>query len=67
MDAAANALAFEQAAVYRDQIQSLRRVQDKEDRRRAFIELTDDTAQAMARYFAEIDAGADRGVPAIVV
>ena len=45
----------------------LRRVQDKEDRRRAFIELTDDTAQAMARYFAEIDAGADRGVPAVVV
>ena len=30
MDAAANALAFEQAAVYRDQIQSLRRVQDKQ-------------------------------------
>ena len=45
----------------------LRRVQDKEDRRRAFIELTDDTALAMARYFAEIDAGVDKGVVAIVV
>ncbi len=30
MDKAANELAFEQAAVYRDQIQSLRRVQDKQ-------------------------------------
>ena len=30
MDQAANALAFEQAAVYRDQIQSLRHVQDKQ-------------------------------------
>ena len=38
----------------------LRRVQDKEDRRRAFIELTDETVQAMARYFAEIDAEAGK-------
>ena len=35
-----------------------RRVEDDTDRRRAFIALTDRAADAMARYFAEIGAGA---------
>ncbi len=32
----------------------LERTQDREDKRRAFIALTDRTADAMARYFEEI-------------
>lgn len=35
----------------------LERTQDQEDKRRAFIALTDRTADAMARYFAEIAGG----------
>jgi hypothetical protein len=35
----------------------LERTQDQEDKRRAFIALTDRTADAMARYFAEIGGG----------
>ena len=34
------------------------RVEDDSDRRRAFIALTDRSADAMARYFAEVGAGA---------
>lgn len=34
------------------------RVEDEADRRRAFIALTDKAADAMARYFAEVGAGA---------
>jgi hypothetical protein len=36
----------------------LQRVDDETDRRRAFITLTDKAADAMARYFAELGAGA---------
>ena len=36
----------------------LRRVEDKSDRRRAFIDLTDKAADAMARYFAQVGKGA---------
>ena len=32
----------------------LERVEDDSDRRRAFIQLSDRTAEAMARYFAEL-------------
>lgn len=35
------------------------RVQDRNDRRRAFIALSDGAAEAMARYFAEVGAGAE--------
>lgn len=35
------------------------RVQDPEDRRRAFIALADSAAEAMARYFAEVSVGAE--------
>ena len=35
----------------------LERTQDREDKRRAFIALSDRTADAMARYFAEVDSG----------
>jgi DNA-binding MarR family transcriptional regulator len=35
----------------------LERVEDEEDRRRAFIALTEKAADAMARYFAEIGKG----------
>ena len=38
----------------------LERVEDEADRRRAFIALTDRTAEAMARYFAELGRGAER-------
>ena len=38
----------------------LERVEDETDRRRAFITLTDKSADAMARYFAEIGAQAAR-------
>jgi len=40
----------------------LERVKDESDRRRAFIALTDATADAMARYFAELGADAARVV-----
>lgn len=36
----------------------LRRVEDPSDRRRAFIALTDSAAEAMARFFAQVGAGA---------
>ncbi len=36
----------------------LRRVEDPSDRRRAFITLSDSAADAMARYFAQVGAGA---------
>lgn len=36
----------------------LERIQDPNDRRRAFIALSDRTAEAMARYFAEVNAEA---------
>lgn len=36
----------------------LQRIEDQQDRRRAFIALTDKAAEAMAQYFAEIGAGA---------
>lgn len=38
----------------------LERVEDESDRRRAFIALSDGAADAMARYFAELDKGADQ-------
>lgn len=38
----------------------LERVEDESDRRRAFIALTDRSAEAMARYFAELGRGAER-------
>ena len=38
----------------------LERTGDEADRRRAFIALSDRTADAMARYFAELEQGADR-------
>ena len=38
----------------------LMRVEDETDRRRAFITLTDKAADGMARYFAELGAGAAR-------
>lgn len=38
----------------------LERVEDEADRRRAFIALSDQTADAMARYFAELGKGADK-------
>lgn len=38
----------------------LERVEDETDRRRAFIALTDRTADAMARYFEEVGKGADK-------
>ena len=38
----------------------LQRMEDDTDRRRAFITLTDRAADAMARYFAELGAGAAR-------
>ena len=38
----------------------LQRVEDETDRRRAFITLTDKAADAMARYFAELNANASR-------
>jgi DNA-binding transcriptional ArsR family regulator len=38
----------------------LERVQDESDRRRAFLALTDEAAEAMARYFATIGQGAAR-------
>lgn len=38
----------------------LRRIEDKADRRRAFIDLTDKAAEAMARYFGALDQGAAR-------
>ncbi len=38
------------------------RVEDETDRRRAFVALTDKAADAMARYFAELGAGAARTV-----
>jgi DNA-binding MarR family transcriptional regulator len=38
----------------------LRRIEDKSDRRRAFIDLTDKAADAVARYFAALDQGAAR-------
>ena len=38
------------------------RVEDEADRRRAFVALTDKAADAMARYFAELGAGAARMV-----
>lgn len=38
----------------------LERVEDEADRRRAFIALSDRTADAMARYFAELGRGADK-------
>ena len=34
------------------------RIEDEADRRRAFIQLTDKAADAMARYFAELGRGA---------
>lgn len=36
----------------------LERIEDETDRRRAFIQLTDKAADAMARYFAELDKSA---------
>lgn len=42
------------------------RVQDREDRRRAFIALSDVSAAAMARYFAEVGAWAEAGELAAV-
>jgi len=36
------------------------RVQDEADKRRAFIALTDKAADAMARYFAELEKDAKR-------
>ena len=38
----------------------LERVEDDADKRRAFIALTDRTAEAMARYFAELGGEAER-------
>lgn len=38
----------------------LERVEDEADRRRAFIALSDRTADAMARYFAELGKGVDK-------
>ena len=38
----------------------LRRIEDRSDRRRAFIALTDKAADAMAAYFAEVDKGVAR-------
>lgn len=38
------------------------RVEDKTDRRRAFIALTDRAADRMARYFAELGSAARRSV-----
>ena len=38
----------------------LQRVEDETDRRRAFITLTDKAADAMARYFAELNANTSR-------
>jgi len=38
----------------------LRRIEDKADRRRAFIDLTDKAADAMARYFGALGPGAAR-------
>mgnify|MGYP000063528805 CR=1 FL=1 len=38
----------------------LRRVEDEADRRRAFIELSDRAADAMARYFADLGLDAAR-------
>lgn len=40
----------------------LQRIEDEADRRRAFIALTDKAADAMARYFAELGAGAARAI-----
>ncbi|WP_338467794.1 winged helix DNA-binding protein [Novosphingobium sp. ZN18A2] len=40
----------------------LQRVDDEADRRRAFIDLTDKAADAMARYFAEVGTGVQGGV-----
>ncbi|UIP06438.1 winged helix DNA-binding protein [Erythrobacter sp. SDW2] len=40
----------------------LERVEDEQDRRRAFIALSDRAADAMARYFAELGKEAARGV-----
>ncbi|WP_284124702.1 winged helix DNA-binding protein [Parerythrobacter aestuarii] len=38
----------------------LQRIEDEQDKRRAFIALTDNAAEAMARYFAELDKEAGR-------
>jgi DNA-binding MarR family transcriptional regulator len=38
----------------------LQRVDDETDRRRAFITLTDKAAEAVARYFSELDTSASR-------
>ncbi|MBW8785803.1 MAG: winged helix DNA-binding protein [Novosphingobium sp.] len=38
----------------------LQRIEDESDRRRAFITLTDKAADAVARYFAELDSSAAR-------
>ena len=38
----------------------LERVEDETDRRRAFLALSDQAADAMARYFAELGRGAAR-------
>jgi DNA-binding MarR family transcriptional regulator len=38
------------------------RVEDQCDRRRAFIELTDKAADAMARYFDAVEEQADRPI-----
>jgi hypothetical protein len=40
----------------------LRRVEDETDRRRVFITLSDDAAEAMARYFAELGRNAAQSV-----
>jgi DNA-binding MarR family transcriptional regulator len=40
----------------------LERTQDREDKRRAFIALSDRTADAMARYFAEVDSGRETAI-----
>lgn len=40
----------------------LQRLEDETDRRRAFIALTDKASDAMARFFAELSPGTERGI-----